>query len=193
MRAVAGAHPGKRIEVWFEDEARVGQKGRTGHRWWVRGERPRGVRQIGYEWAFLFGAVRPATGDGFALVLPEVSTSATQVFLDRFAASLATDAHAVLVLDQAGWHGSRALHVPPNITCVPLPPYAPEPSGQCPEAGGARLAPPARTLPLPPHARRLQRRRRRLLRGVERAHAGTSPLPMRLPLDHEGRFIGSAV
>ena len=92
----------------------------------MRGERPRGLRQIGYEWAFLFGAVRPATGDGFALVLPDVSAGAMQAFLDRFAAALAEDAHPALVLDQAGWHGARALAVPPNVTLVPLPPYAPE-------------------------------------------------------------------
>ena len=49
-----------------------------------------------------------------------------QEFLDGFAASLAADAHAVLVLDQAGWHGSRSLVVPTNVTLVPLPPYAPE-------------------------------------------------------------------
>ena len=62
------------------------------------------MRQIGYEWAVLFGAVRPATGQGFALVLPEVSTAAMQEFLDGFAASLAADAHAVLVLDHADGH-----------------------------------------------------------------------------------------
>lgn len=126
MSAAAAANPGKRVELWFMDEARVGQKGRTGFRWWVRGERPRGLRQIGYEWASLFGAVRPATGQGFALALPEVSTVAMQAFLDRFAAGLAAGAHAVLVLDQAGWHGSRSLAVPLNVTLVPLPPYAPE-------------------------------------------------------------------
>ena len=32
----------------------------------------------------------------------------------------------MLVLDGAGWHGARALTVPPNITLVPLPPYSPE-------------------------------------------------------------------
>ena len=126
MTAAAEAHPGERVELWFMDEARVGSKGRTGHRWWVRGERPRGLRQIGYEWAFLFGAVRPATGEGFAPVLPEVSTAATGTFLDRFAVTRGPDAHVVLVLDQAGWHGARALVVPPNLTLVPLPPYSPE-------------------------------------------------------------------
>ena len=35
-------------------------------------------------------------------------------------------AHAVIVLDGAGWHGSKALCTPDNITLLPLPPYAPE-------------------------------------------------------------------
>src|SRR4051794_1679740 len=42
LRAAAAAHPGKRIALWFMDEARVGQKGRLCHRWWARGRRPPG-------------------------------------------------------------------------------------------------------------------------------------------------------
>lgn len=71
LAAASEANPGKRVELWFMDEARVGQKGRTGFCWWVRGERPRGLCDRRFEWAYLFGAVRPATGDDFALVLPE--------------------------------------------------------------------------------------------------------------------------
>ena len=58
--------------------------------------------------------------------MPEVSTEAMQHFLDRFAATLAPDEHAVMVLDQAGWHGARALRIPGNVTLLPLPPYSPE-------------------------------------------------------------------
>jgi hypothetical protein len=36
------------------------------------------------------------------------------------------DAHAVVLLDQAGWHGAKALEVPDNITLLPLPPRSPE-------------------------------------------------------------------
>ncbi len=79
-----------------------------------------------HTWAYLFAAVRPSTGQGFALVLPEASTRTMQAFLDRFAATLAADEHAVMLLDQAGWHGSRGLAVPPDITPVPPPPCAPE-------------------------------------------------------------------
>ena len=35
-------------------------------------------------------------------------------------------AHAVLVLDGAGWHGAADLVVPANLTLLPLPPYSPE-------------------------------------------------------------------
>ena len=70
--------------------------------------------------------MEPATGRSTALVLPEVSTEAMSVFLERFAAERTPDEHAVLVLDQAGWHGAKALVVPDTLTLVPLPPYAPE-------------------------------------------------------------------
>jgi hypothetical protein len=46
--AVARDHPGARIELWFMDEARVGQKGGLTHVWYQKGMRPRGVRQQGF-------------------------------------------------------------------------------------------------------------------------------------------------
>lgn len=104
----------------------MGQKGRVCHRWFTKGVRPPGLCDQRYTWAHLFAAVRPATGQGFALVLPEVSTVAMQAFLDGFAATLDADEHAAMVLDQAGWHGAHALAVPGNVTLVPLPPYAPQ-------------------------------------------------------------------
>lgn len=48
------------------------------------------------------------------------------LFLARFAGTLPEDVHAVVVLDQAGWHNERALSLPQNLTLVPLPPYSPE-------------------------------------------------------------------
>lgn len=108
------------------DEARVGQKGRTARRWWVRGKRPTGVCDQRFASAYIFGAARAGTDEAFALVLPFVSTAAMQRWLDDFAATLAPNVHAALVLDRAGWHGAASLNVPPNVTLVPLPPYAPE-------------------------------------------------------------------
>jgi hypothetical protein len=46
--------------------------------------------------------------------------------LDEIAFHVAPGAHAVLLLDKAGWHGSAELVVPDNITLLPLPPRCPE-------------------------------------------------------------------
>ena len=35
-------------------------------------------------------------------------------------------AHAVVIVDQAGWHMSAKLIIPDNITLLPLPPRSPE-------------------------------------------------------------------
>jgi transposase len=126
VRAAAEAHPDKRIALWCQDEARVGQKGRTGHRWWIRGERPPGLCDKHFEFAYIFGAVRPATGEAFALVLPTVSAAAMDLFLAELAKTIPDDQHVVMLLDQAGWHGAKALNLPKAITLVPLPPYSPE-------------------------------------------------------------------
>jgi transposase len=61
-----------------------------------------------------------------ALVLPEATTAAMNLFLAEFGRGLPGNDHAVLVLDRAGWHGAKALAVPPDVTLVPLPSYSPE-------------------------------------------------------------------
>ena len=107
MRAAAAANPDKRLSLFFQDEARVGQKGRLCRRWWRRGERAPGRRDGRFGWTHIFAAVEPASGRSFALVLPEATTPAMNLFLAELGATLADDEHAVVVLDRAGWHGPR--------------------------------------------------------------------------------------
>ena len=76
------------------------------------GERAPGRADKRFVSIYLYAAVRPATDDAFALVLPEVNANTTDVFIDRFAACLAQNTHAIVLLDQAGWHGEKALAVP---------------------------------------------------------------------------------
>ena len=75
---------------------------------------------------YLFGAVCPERGAGAALVLPACNTEAMQLHLDEIATKVTPGAHAVLILDQAGWHGAKDLKAPKNISLLPLPPRAPE-------------------------------------------------------------------
>jgi hypothetical protein len=121
----AGA-AGKPVEIWFQDEARVGQKGTLTRLWARRGSRPAAPRDRRYRWAYLFGAVCPARAKGAALVLPFANAGAMDRHLEEIALSVAPGAHAVLVLDGAGYHGRAALRIPGNVTLLPLPPYSPE-------------------------------------------------------------------
>src|SRR4051794_11333022 len=90
------------------------------------GARPRGVRQQGFASTYLFGAVCPERGEGVALVLPEVSTAAMDVFLAELSRAVPAGTRAALVLDGAGWHVSEDLSVPANLTLIHPPPYSPE-------------------------------------------------------------------
>jgi transposase len=76
--------------------------------------------------AYIYGAICPAQGKGAGLVLPRCNTEGVTLHLAEISAAVAPGAHAVLLLDQAGWHGSRALVIPANITLMPLPPKCPE-------------------------------------------------------------------
>lgn len=67
----------------------------------------------------------PKTGEQFSLLLPFVNTEMMQVYLDEFSQSLG-ESNAILIMDQAGWHKSKALAVPLNIEIWFLPPYSPE-------------------------------------------------------------------
>ena len=114
------------MELWFQDEARVGQVGRTGRVWFERGVRPRGLKDMRHQAAWIFGAICPARDTGVALVMPDASTEAMQALLQELSASLPADRHAVLVMDRPGWHTAHRLLWPPNISPLHLPPYSPE-------------------------------------------------------------------
>jgi transposase len=60
------------------------------------------------------------------LVLPWCNTAAMALHLTEISRTVAPGAHAVLLLDQAGWHLSDKLTIPENITLMPLPPKSPE-------------------------------------------------------------------
>jgi hypothetical protein len=120
---------GKPLEVWFQDEARVGQQGTLTRIWARRGSRPPAPRDQRHHWAYIFGAVCPARAIGAALVLPTVNAELMSLHLAEISQCVAAGAHAILVLDGAGWHqaGGR-LVVPENITLMPLPPYTNRPN-----------------------------------------------------------------
>lgn len=104
----------------------MGQQGTLTRIWAKRGTRPRAPRDTRYKWCYIFGAACPLRGTAAGLVLPCVNTEAMELHLAEVARTVATDAHALMIVDGAGWHGAKTLKLPDNITLLKLPPYAPE-------------------------------------------------------------------
>lgn len=116
----------KTIEIWFQDEARLGQKNGRVRQWARKGSRPRQPADQRYQNAYLFGAICPAKRKGAALLMPSANTQAMQAHLDEISRTVARNAHAALLMDRAGWHTTAKLKVPRNITIILLPSRAPE-------------------------------------------------------------------
>ena len=110
------------IEVWFADEARIGQKNKITRRWALRGTRPAAPHDQRTASTYIFGAVCPKQGKGAALVLPH------WVLLQRLAsaASRLRDGSGQLTsrsnLEQLGNEGSLSPDVASaKIPNLPLP------------------------------------------------------------------------
>ncbi len=124
---IAAGRPGERVEVWFEDEARFGQKGSRTRVWADRGTRPTAPERGGFGDLLVPSAVGPATGRAEGLVCPVLNAGVVQTFLDQWAATIPAGTHAVLVWDGAGYHSAaKAVRPPAAGTLVTLPAYAPE-------------------------------------------------------------------
>ena len=119
-------HPDKKVWLCFQDEARFGLKPTYRRYWAPKGERPTAPSRSRYQWTYLYGVVRPETGQTFYLILPWANTEMMQLFLREYSATLPEDVVVVLVVDGAAWHTTSKLAVPPNIRLVALPPYSPE-------------------------------------------------------------------
>jgi len=114
------------IEIWWQDESRVGQKNGIVYQWVQKGSRPRQPKDQRYKYAYLFGAICPARGVGAALVMPFADTDAMQQHLREISRAVAPGACAVLLMDRAGWHTTGELKMPRNIIPIFLPSPAPE-------------------------------------------------------------------
>ncbi|NDE91490.1 MAG: hypothetical protein EB059_10230 [Alphaproteobacteria bacterium] len=106
----------KTLEFWFQDEARVGQKGTLTRIWAKKGTRPRMRRDQRHTNAYIFGAVCPSRDIGVALVLPDSDTNAMNHHLAALGKQVAAQAHAVVIVDGAGWHIADDLRIPDNIS-----------------------------------------------------------------------------
>lgn len=126
LQALREAYPQRRLRVYFQDESRFGQQGTTTNLWARRGSRPTAVRQTEYQYLWVLGAVCPETGHAEGLLSPQLNTKIVNLFLEQFSQTLAPDEQVAMIWDGAGFHTSKQLKVPANVTLIRLPSYSPE-------------------------------------------------------------------
>jgi transposase len=118
----------KKIEIWAQDEARLGLQPTIRRIWAIKGKRPIAKQTRKYQWVYAFAFVHPLTGKSFWLILPTVNTALMNMALKEFYEYIDPKKEKVIVLliDNAGWRKSKELEIPENIKIFPLPPYTPE-------------------------------------------------------------------
>jgi hypothetical protein len=122
------AHPGAEVQLWAQDEARLGLKPVIRRVWAPVGKRPVARFNRGYKWTYLYGFVRPESGEVYWLIAPTVNVKLFSMALNEFAKEVGAgkDKRVLLVVDQAGWHTGKGVEVPQGIHLEFLPSGSPE-------------------------------------------------------------------
>ena len=123
------SYPTAKVELWCEDEHRLGLKPIVRKVWSPVGERPRVEVHQRYEWTYLYAFAHPNSGEVHWLILPTVSAQAFSLALENFAREVGAGKRKriLLVVDQAGWHSAKKkLKIPEGIHLEFLPSHSPE-------------------------------------------------------------------
>ena len=121
-------YPEAVVELGFFDEHRVGLKPILRKVWSPVGERPTAIVSHRYEWLYVYGFVKPATGETLWYLIPRVNTKWLNLVYESFASDvgIAPQTRVLLVEDNAGWHLSKTVKIPEGMSVEYLPPYSPE-------------------------------------------------------------------
>jgi len=116
----------KNVDIWFQDEARIGMQGTVTRVWAEKGTRPRLIQQRQFLSTYIFGAFSPENDEACGLILPKSDTAAMEIHLKEISDMVAEERHALIVLDGAAWHTTEKLECPENVSLLTLPAYSPE-------------------------------------------------------------------
>lgn len=128
MAGLRREHPGKDVELWCGDEARLGLKPVVRRVWAPKGTRPTSNGRHKFESVFVYGFAHPKTGRSRFWILPRANAECMGRALGDFAGWADPDGRKVLVLvvDGSGGHTARGLRVPPNVVLHRQPSCTPE-------------------------------------------------------------------
>ena len=128
MLFLQAKYPQADIELWCEDEHRLGLQPILRRVWTPIGEQPIAGVKPQYQWLWLYGFVHPESGENYWWILLSVNTELFSQVLADFAREfqLNTNKRVLLVLDQAGWHTTDKLELPEGLDLYFLPSHSPE-------------------------------------------------------------------
>ena len=101
LEELKGAHPGAEVQLWAEEEARLGLKPLIRRVWAPVGKRPVARFKRGYKWTCLYGFVRPESGEVYWLIVPTVNVKLFSMALNEFAKEVGAgkERRVLLVVD----------------------------------------------------------------------------------------------
>jgi len=116
------------VELWCEDEARLGLKPVTRRARALKGCRPTSCGRQRFQSLYVYGFARPATGRNLCLLLPKANAELMGEALAAFGRWADPEGKKALVVlvDNAGGHVAKALAVPANVRLYRLPACTPE-------------------------------------------------------------------
>lgn len=128
LERAARAQAPARVELWAEDEHRIGLKPILRKVWAKRGRRPIAVIRPRYQWLYVVGFVHPQTGQSVWWMVTKLDAEVFHALLVALAEELGlgADRYILLVLDGAGWHTGEEVRPPAGVELLFLPAYSPE-------------------------------------------------------------------
>jgi hypothetical protein len=129
VEEISKKYPNDKVEVWAEDEHRVGLQPIIRGVWVKTGSKRVTIPvNPGYEWFYMYAFVHPKSGSNYWWILPSCNKELFTLALTDFACEFGANKgkQLILVVDGAGWHTSQNIKVPEGVHIVALPPRSPE-------------------------------------------------------------------
>jgi len=128
VEQVRSSYPDATVELWAEDEHRIGLHPVNRMVWVPVGEQAIAQVNWRFEWLWLVGFVHPCSGETYWWILPLLNWRVFTRLLADFARhfDLGKRKRVILVVDQASFHISNKVRIPDGIHLLFLPPKSPE-------------------------------------------------------------------
>jgi hypothetical protein len=108
-----------------QDEGRFGRISGAKRSWAPRDIRPIVPTQVVRQYTYAYTAVCPKLGEMTSLILPYANTQMMNMFLDHVSKEF-IEYNVIMLVDKAGWHRSKDLKIPENMSLINQPSHSPE-------------------------------------------------------------------